>query len=75
MTVSDELLAQVQDAAAAEGRTVDELVSESLKRYLKYRETGRELAALGKWGREHARRRGFKPSDVPRTIAELRRRR
>lgn len=41
LTVSEELLAQTQNAATAEGKTVDELAAEALKKHIAQRTLAR----------------------------------
>src|ERR1039458_1029227 len=53
--VSDELLAELQSKAAAEGKTVDELAEEALRKGLEER-AWQELVA---YGRERGRLAGF----------------
>ena len=67
--VSDELLAELQSKASAQGKTVDELAEEALLRLLNHG----GLDALAKRGRGYAQRVGRKPSDAVKTVREIRR--
>jgi hypothetical protein len=67
--VSDELLAELQTKAAAEGKTVDELAEEALRKGLEEREW-RELLA---YGRETGRASGYAGADVPGIVKNRRR--
>ena len=69
--ISDELLAELQSKAEAEGKTVDELAEEALRRLLDHR----GLDALAARGRIHAQRAGRKPSDAVAAVREIRRER
>jgi Ribbon-helix-helix protein, copG family len=69
--VSDELLAELQSRAAAEGKTLDELAEEAVRRLLDHR----GLDALAQRGRRHAQRVGRKPSDAVAVVREIRRER
>ena len=68
--VSDELLAELRERASAEGRTVDELAEEALRKGLDSR-AWQELLA---YGRERGRASGYAAKDVPRVVRENRRR-
>lgn len=67
--VSEELLAELRAKAEAEGRSVDELAEEALRRGLEDR-AWRELLA---YGRETARASGYTEQDVPELVKEWRR--
>ena len=67
--VSEETLAELQVKAAAEGKTVDELAEESLRRGLEER-TWQDLLA---YGSERGRASGYTEEDVPRLVKEWRR--
>jgi plasmid stability protein len=67
--VSDELLAELQTKAAAEGKTVDQLAEEALRKGLEEREW-RELLA---YGRETGRASGYAEADVPGIVKTRRR--
>ncbi len=69
--VSDELLAELQSKASAEGKTVDELAEEALRQLL----DRRALVSLVNRGRAHAQRVGRKHSDAVRAVREIRRER
>jgi histone H3/H4 len=71
--VSDELLAQLREAAHSEGKTVAQLASDALTRYVKQREDAQRLKNLANRCSEHASRHGFRPEDVQRAIDEVRR--
>ena len=68
--VSDELLAQLQAKAAEEGKTVDELAEEALRKALQDH-SWQELLA---YGRERGQASGHSEEDVPNTVRENRRR-
>jgi hypothetical protein len=68
--VSDELLAELQAKAAAEGKTVDQFAEESLRKGLEER-SWRDLLA---YGRERGQASGFTEEDVPNVVRENRRR-
>jgi hypothetical protein len=67
--IPDDLLQAANAAAQTVGKTADELAADALRRYLAHR----KLDELGKYGREQARKRGYREADVPRLIAESRR--
>jgi hypothetical protein len=67
--VSEELLAELRTKAEAEGKSVDELAEEALRRGLEDR-AWQELLA---YGRESARGSGYTDEDVPRLVKEWRR--
>jgi predicted transcriptional regulator len=67
--VSDELLAELQAKAQAEGKTVDELAEEALRKGLEER-SWQDLLA---YGGERGRASGFAEGDVPRVVKEWRR--
>jgi predicted transcriptional regulator len=67
--VSDELLAELQAKAAAEGKTVDELAEQALRKGLE----DRAWQDLLEYGRENGQRSGYKESDVPDLVREWRR--
>ena len=66
--VPNELLAELQAKAAAEGKTVDQLAAEALRRGLKEREWQDLLA----YGRERGEASGYAEEDVPRLVREWR---
>ena len=66
----DDLLAELQMKAKAEGKTVDELAAEALRRGLEDR-AWQDLLA---YGRERGRVSGHSERDVPRVVRENRRR-
>jgi predicted transcriptional regulator len=67
--VSDELLAELQAKAEAEGKTVDELAEEALRKGLEER----AWQNLLEYGRETGRASGYTEDDVPRLVKEWRR--
>lgn len=73
VVIPEELLAKLQAAAQAEGKTVNQAVTEAVARYVEAQENVRELHELASWGERHASERGFKPSDVERAILDIRR--
>ncbi len=65
----DELLAELQSKAQAEGKTVDELAEEALRKGLeKY-----AWQDLLDYGGEQGRASGYTEEDVPRLVKEWRR--
>jgi predicted transcriptional regulator len=68
--VSDELLAELQAKAAAEGKTVDELAEEALRKSIQDRKWQELLA----YGLERGRASGYTVEDVPSVVRENRRR-
>ena len=67
--VPEELLAQLQEKAAAEGRSVEELAAEALKRSL----SEHSWQDLLEYGRKNAVASSFTEQDVPRLVKEWRR--
>jgi len=68
ITLPEPLLAEIQIAAQAEHRTVDEVLTDAVKRYVEERSWTRLLD----YGAERAKALGVKESDVDRLIAESR---
>jgi hypothetical protein len=72
--ISDELLADLQAKAAADGKTVDELAEETLRKGLQDREgQDRQWQDLLAYGRETGRASGYSEEDVPQVVKEWRR--
>lgn len=67
--VSDELLAELQSKAVAEGKTVDQLAEETLRKGLE----DRSWQELLEYGRETGRASGYVEADVPDVIKNRRR--
>lgn len=67
--LSDELLAELQSKAQAEGKTVDQLAEEALRKGLEKQ----EWQDLLEYGRERGRASGYTEEDVPRLVKEWRR--
>lgn len=67
--VSDDLLAELQAKAKAEGKTVDELAEDALRKGLEER-SWQELLA---YGQERGRASGYTEEDVPQVVKEWRR--
>jgi len=67
--VSEELLAELQSKAAAEGKTVDELAEAVLRKGLA-EQSWQDLLA---YGRERGSASGYTEEDVPRVVKEWRR--
>ena len=59
--VPDELLAELQSKAAVEGKSVDELAAETLRKGLE----DRAWRDLMEYGRKTGRESGYRESDVP----------
>ena len=66
--VSDELLADLQEKALAEGWSVDELAEKALRKGLE-EQRWQDLLA---YGRQTGRASGFNEEDVPRLVKEWR---
>ncbi len=69
LRIPDDLLNAANEAAAADGRSTDDLAAEALRRYLAHR----KLEDLGEYGRGQAERLGYTEADVLRLIDESRR--
>jgi hypothetical protein len=59
----------MNEAANAEGKSIDDLAADAVRRYL----GRRKLEELCQYGREQSRRLGYTEADVLRLIAESRR--
>ena len=68
ISLPEPLLAEIQSAAQAEYRGVDEVLTDAVKRYVEERSWTRLLD----YGAERAKTLGIKESDVDRLIAESR---
>jgi len=68
--VSDELLAELQAKAAAEGKTVDELAEEALRKCIE----DRKRQELLEYGLERGRASGYAAEGVPEVVRENRHR-
>ena len=66
--VSDELLAELQAKAAAEGKTVDELAEEALRQGLE----DRSWRDLLEYGRKNGAASGYTEDDVPEIVRNRR---
>jgi predicted transcriptional regulator len=71
--VSDELRAAMESMARTEGKTLEQIGAEAMRRYVESEEKVRDLNELMSWGQRHARDRNYKPSDVESAIADIRR--
>ena len=67
-TLSDDQLAELEKLARAQERSVDEVLSEAVGRYIK----DQQWSALKRYGRAKSREMGLTEADVPRLIAESR---
>lgn len=67
--VSDELLADLEAQAASEGKTVDELAEEALRKGLEER----SWQDLLEYGRQTGRASGYTEADVPEIVKNRRR--
>jgi predicted Ser/Thr protein kinase len=67
--VSDELLAELRAKAQSEGKTVDELAEEALRKALEERDWQDLLA----YGRQTGRQSGYTEADVPEIVKRRRR--
>jgi hypothetical protein len=72
LRVPEDLLAEAQRIAEAEGCTADEFAADALKRYIEIRQALRDLEDLASWGERHAHAHGFKPPDVEPAISDVR---
>jgi metal-responsive CopG/Arc/MetJ family transcriptional regulator len=68
VSVPEHLLAEIQSAAQAEGRSVDEVFADAVKRYL----DDRSWTDLLQYGQERAEAMGINESDIRRVISESR---
>lgn len=68
LSVSPELVNEMEAAAKAENKTPDEWAAEAFARHLE----SQKWQNLVAFGQEHARSHGFKEGDVNRLIAESR---
>ena len=68
ISLPEPLLAEIQSAAHAEHRSVDEVLTDAVKRYVEER----SWTNLLNYGAERAKALGIKESDVDRLIAESR---
>ena len=68
ISLPEPLLAEIQSAAQAEHRTVNEVLTDAVRRYVE----DRSWTKLLDYGAERAKTLGFKESDVDRLIAESR---
>jgi metal-responsive CopG/Arc/MetJ family transcriptional regulator len=68
ISLPEPLLAEIQSAAQAEHRSVDEVLIDAVKRYVEER----SWMKLLDYGAEQAKTLGIKESDIDRLIAESR---
>jgi hypothetical protein len=68
ISLPEPLLAEIQSAAEAEHRSVDEVLSDAVKRYVEERSWTKLLG----YGEERSKELGIKESDIDRLIAESR---
>ena len=68
ISLPENLLTDIMDAAEAEHRTVADVLAEAVKRYL----DDRSWTSLLEYGAKKARALGIEESDVDRLIAESR---
>ena len=66
--LSDAQLAELEKLVCAQERTVEEVLSEAVDRYIK----DQQWAALKQYGNAKSSELGLRESDVPRLIAESR---
>jgi hypothetical protein len=69
LRIPDDLLTAVNEAAAADGKTTEELAADALRRYL----ANRKLEDLARYGREQSEKLGYTEDDVLRLIDDSRR--
>lgn len=67
-SLPEPLLAEIQAAARAEDRSVNEVLTDAVKRYVEERSWTKLLS----YGAERAKALGVKESDIDRLIAESR---
>ncbi|HWC98609.1 MAG TPA: hypothetical protein VG456_17740 [Candidatus Sulfopaludibacter sp.] len=67
--VSEQLLAELQEKAAIEGKTIEELAETALRKGLE----DRAWQDLMEYGRKTGRESGYKEEDVPGLVHEWRR--
>ena len=68
ISLPEPLLAEIQSAARAEHRSVDEVITDAARRYVEER----SWTKLLDYGAERAKTLGIKESDIGRLIAEFR---
>jgi metal-responsive CopG/Arc/MetJ family transcriptional regulator len=68
ISLPEPLLAEIRSAAQAEHRSVDEVITDAVKRYVEER----SWTKLLDYGAERAKTLGVKESDIDRLIAESR---
>jgi metal-responsive CopG/Arc/MetJ family transcriptional regulator len=68
LSLPDPLRAEIEKAASAQGRPVNEVLAEAVDRYLKER----QWASLKSYGKQKASERGLTEADVDTAIAETR---
>ena len=68
LSLPDQLRAEIEKAASAQGRPVNEVLAEAVDRYLKER----QWASLKSYGKQKACERGLTEADVDTAIAETR---
>jgi metal-responsive CopG/Arc/MetJ family transcriptional regulator len=69
LSLPDGLRTEIEKVARAQECTVNEVLAEAVDRYIREK----QWQDLKSYGRQKARERGIKPSDVQRLIAESRR--
>jgi predicted transcriptional regulator len=69
LSLPDRLQTEIEKVARAQERTVNEVLAEAVDRYIREE----QWQSLKSYGRQKARQRGIKESDVLRLIAESRR--
>jgi hypothetical protein len=73
LRVPEELFEQIERLGERQGRSADDVAADALRRYLEAERDVADLNDLATWGERHARERGYKPSDVERAVADVRR--
>lgn len=66
--VREDLVAEIEKIASAQGRPVEEVLDEALDRYIK----DKQWSSLKTYGRAKAKERGLTEADVDTAIAEVR---
>jgi hypothetical protein len=66
--VREDLVAEIEKVARAQGRSVEEVLNEAIDRYVR----DKQWSSLKSYGRAKARERGLTEEDVDTAIAEVR---
>jgi len=69
LAIPSSIIAEMEEIALAEGKTLDEIAQDAVQQFLE----DRRWRQLITYGKEQARKHGLKSTDVQRLIAESRR--